>query len=130
MFRGYLCLTHSLKYQIWYAMCFLKVKDGHLTILIDCPFSSFWPKLPNCVDLNLMMDGFTIEIYINLIENKGKRMLDWSFKQSLLWEQVSQLTFYIFVKVGYYPLLPLACAYILVYTVVVYCIWSYIVIVI
>ena len=30
--------------------------------------------------------------------------------------------FYIFVKVGYYPLLPLACASILIYTVVVYCI--------
>ena len=77
-----------------------------------------------------MMDGFTIEKYINLIEKKGKRMMDWSFKQSLLWIQVSQLTFYIFVKVGYYPLLPLACTYILVYTVVVYCVWSYIVIVI
>ena len=57
-------------------------------------------------------------------------MLDWSLKQSLLWAQLSQLTFYIFVKVGYYPLLPLACACILVSTVVVYCIWSYIVIVI
>ena len=36
------------------------------------------------------------------------------------------IDFYIFVKVGYYPLLPLACACILIYTVVVYCIWSYI----
>ena len=77
-----------------------------------------------------MMNGYTIEIYINLIEKKLKRMLDWHFKQSLLWPQVSQLTFYIFVKVGYYLLLPLPCTYILVYTVVVYCIWSYIVIVI
>ena len=50
-------------------------------------------------------------------------MLDWNFKQSLFWEQVSQLTFYIFVKVDYYLLLSLACGYILVYTVVVYCIW-------
>ena len=33
-------------------------------------------------------------------------------------------------KVGYYPLLPLACACCLIYTTVVYCIWSYIVIVI
>ena len=57
-------------------------------------------------------------------------MLDWSFKRSLLWAQVSQLTFYIFVKVGYYLLLPLACTCILVYTVVVYSICSYIVIVI
>ena len=56
-------------------------------------------------------------------------MLDWGFKQSLWWAQVSQLTSYIFVKVGYYPLLPLACSCILVYTVVVYSIWSYIVIV-
>ena len=40
------------------------------------------------------------------------------------------IDFYIFVKVGYYPLLPLACACILIYTVVVYCIWSYIIILI
>ena len=38
--------------------------------------------------------------------------------------------FYIFDKVGHYPLLPLDCTCILVYTVVVYSIWSYIVIVI
>ena len=76
------------------------------------------------------MVGFTIEIYRNIFEKKGKRMQEWSFKHSLLWAQVSQLAFYIFVKVGYYPLLPLACACILLYTVVVYCIWSYIVIVI
>ena len=30
------------------------------------------------------------------------------------------IDFYIFVKVGYYPLLPLVCACILFYTVVVY----------
>ena len=73
---------------------------------------------------------FTNAIYRNIFEKKRKRMLDWSFKQSLLWAQVSQLTFNIFVKVGYYPLLALACVCILVYTVVVYSIWSYIVIVI
>ena len=32
------------------------------------------------------------------------------------------IDFYIFVKVGYDPLLPLACTCTLVYTVVVYCI--------
>ena len=32
------------------------------------------------------------------------------------------IDFYIFVKVGHYPLLPLACACILIHTVVVYCI--------
>ena len=40
------------------------------------------------------------------------------------------IDFYIFVKVGYYPLLALACVCILIHTVTVYCIWSYIVIVI
>ena len=32
------------------------------------------------------------------------------------------IDFYIFVKVGYYPLLLLACTCILIHTVVVYCI--------
>ena len=36
------------------------------------------------------------------------------------------IDFYLFVKVGYYPLLALAC--ILIHTVIVYCIRSYIVI--
>ena len=130
MFGEYLCMTHPLKLPYMVCQVLFEVKDGHWTILTDCPFPSFWPELPNCLDLNSMMDGFTIEICINLFEKKGKRMLDWSFKQSLLWAQVSQLTFYIIVKVDYYPLLPLACTCILVYTVVVYSIWSYIVIVI
>ena len=37
-------------------------------------------------------------------------------------DTVKSIEFYIFVKVGYYPLLPLACTCILLYTVVVYCI--------
>ena len=40
------------------------------------------------------------------------------------------IDFYIFVKVGYYLLLALACTCILIHTVIVYCIWSYIVVVI
>ena len=32
------------------------------------------------------------------------------------------IDFYIFVKIGYYPLLPLACACILIHTIAVYCI--------
>ena len=77
-----------------------------------------------------MMACANIELFKKLNVRKRKRMQEWSLIQSLLWAQVSQLTFNIFVKVGYYPLLPLACACILVYTVVVYYIWSYIVIVI
>ena len=40
------------------------------------------------------------------------------------------IDFYLFVKVGYNPLLALACACCLIQIVIVYCIWSYIVIVI
>ena len=40
----------------------------------------------------------------------------------LLWAQVSQLTFIYLFKVGYYPLLALACACCLNYIAVVYCI--------
>ena len=121
-------MTDPLKLPNIVCHVLLKVKNGHLTILTDCPFPSFCSELPNCYDLKSMMVCFTIEIYRNLLEKKGKKMLDWSFKKSLLWAQVSQLTLYIFVMVGYYPLLPLACACVLVYTVVVYCTWLYIVI--
>ena len=31
--------TPPISYQIWYAMSFLKVKDGHLIILTDLPLS-------------------------------------------------------------------------------------------
>ena len=63
-------------------------------------------------------------------KEKKKIMQDWSLKESLLPAWISQLTFNIFVKVGYFPLLPLACACVLVCTVVVFSLWSYIVIVI
>ena len=41
----------------------LKVKDGHLTILTDCPFLSFWPELPNCSHLESVMECVMIKIY-------------------------------------------------------------------
>ena len=37
----------SNTFHIRYAMCFWKVKDGHLTILTDCPFPPFWSELWN-----------------------------------------------------------------------------------
>ena len=60
---------------------FLKVKDGHLTILTDCPHPSFWPEPSNCLDLNSVMDGLTIEIFTKLIGKGKEKMLDWSLKQ-------------------------------------------------
>ena len=74
-------MTHPLIFQIWSTMCFLKVKDGHLTILTNCPYPSFWPELSKFLDLNSMMDGLTIEIYIKLIGKGKEKMLDWSLKQ-------------------------------------------------
>ena len=55
-------------------------------------------------------------------DKKKKKGQEWSLIQSLMWAQVSQLTFNIFVKVGYYPLLTLACACTLIHIVIVYCI--------
>ena len=69
-----------------------------------------------------MMVCAMIEIFSKFILRKRKLKQEWSLIQSLLWAQVSQLTFIYLFKVGFYPLLPLACACILIHTVVVYCI--------
>ena len=87
-------------------MCFLKVKDGHLTILTDCPFPSFWPELPNCSDLKSIMVCVNIKIFRKLIVRKSKRMQEWSFIQSLFWAQVSQLTFIYLVRLDITPYCP------------------------
>ena len=90
-------------------MSIWKVKVDHLTTLPNHPYPSIlaWglevegPKIYDACSGNIY---FTI---INWKEWKNK-MLEMQLKQWLLWAQVSELTF-IFVKVGYYPLLPLAC---------------------
>ena len=69
-----------------------------------------------------------IEIFRKCILTKRNKGQEWILTQSLMWAQVSQLTFNIFVKVDYYPLLALACTCYLIHIVIVYCIWSYIVI--
>ena len=76
-----------------------------------------------------MMVCVNIELFRKLIVRKRKRMQEWSLIQSLLWAQVRQLTFIYLLRLAI-TLLPLAFTCILIYTVVVYCIWSYIVIVI
>ena len=63
-----------------------------------------------------------IEIFIKCILTTRKKGQEWSHIQSLMWAQVSLLTFNIFVKVGYYPLLALACTCTLIHIVIVYCI--------
>ena len=76
------------------------------------------------------MDGLALEIYSKLHVKRKRKMLEWSLKTVTIVGIGKSIDFYIFVMVGYYLLLPLACICIDYYslTVVVYCLWSYIVI--
>ena len=103
-------------------MCFLKVKDGHLTILTDCPVPSFWPELSNCEEAKSMMVCVIIETFRKLNVRKRKLKSGMEPYTVTIVGTGKSIDFYIFVNVGYYPLLPLACTCILLYTVVVYCI--------
>ena len=107
-------------------MCFWKVKDGHLTIVPDCPYSSFLPEISNCKDPNPVMDGLALEIYSKLNGKRKRKMLEWSLKTVTIVGTGKSIGFYMFVKVGYCPLLSLACICIDYYSLtgVVYCIWS------
>ena len=56
------------------------------------------------------MDGLALEIYSKLI-GKGKgKTLEWNLKTVTFVGMGKSIDFYIFVKVGYCPLLPLACS--------------------
>ena len=53
-------------------MCFWKVKDGHLTILTNCPFPSFWSKILR-VNTKSVSGGRMFENSTNLLSKwKGK----------------------------------------------------------
>ena len=64
----------GLEYKLPYMVChvLLKVKDGHLTILTDSPFLSFWPELPNCSHLASVMVCVTIKHLEIYFEKKKK----------------------------------------------------------
>ena len=55
------------------------------------------------------MDVLAIEIYSKLIGKRKRKLLEWSLKTVTTVGTGRSIDFYIFVKVGYYPLLPLAC---------------------
>ena len=69
------------------------------------------------------MDGLALEIYSKLIGKKKRKTLEWSLKTVTIVGTGKSIDFWLFVKVGYYPLSPLACIYIDYYSlhVVVYC---------
>ena len=69
-----------------------------------------------------MMVCAMIEIFSKFISRKKKKEAGMEPYTVTIVGTVKSIDFYIFVKVCYYPLLPLACACILVHTVVVYCI--------
>ena len=72
------------------------------------------------------MDDLTLEIYSKLIGKRKRKTLEWNLKTVTIVGTGKSIDFYIFVKVGYYPLLPLACICIDYYslTAVVHCLWS------
>ena len=56
-----------------------------------------------------MMDGLALEIYSKLIAKRKRKTLEWSLKPVTVVGTGKAVDFYIFVKIGYYPLLALAC---------------------
>ena len=106
MLREYICMTHPLNIPYMVENGHLKVKDGHLTLLAWLPNSPqsglrFW------MEKHQTYVSLFGKLYIpNLFKNEMKKNI---CKQR---ETVSSLgtgkQFYIFVKVGYYPLLSLA----------------------
>ena len=95
-------MTNSLNIPYMVENGHLKVKDGHLTLLSCLPHSpQSGPKFGwrNIKSMSVYFASYTFQ---NYLKKKGKNQR----------ETVSSLgtgkQFYIFVKVGYYPLLSLA----------------------
>ena len=103
--REYMCMTHLLNIPYMVENGHLKVKTGHLTLLVWLPHSpqsglkSGWRSIK---PMSVYLASYIFQIYLKI---KWKNV----WKQR---ERVSSLgtgkQFYILVKVGYYLLLSLA----------------------
>ena len=62
-------------------MSIWKVKVGHLTILPDCPYPSFWSEIWEWKDLKSMMYVLAIYILLKLIGKNEKQTLEMQLKQ-------------------------------------------------
>ena len=87
-------------------MCFLKVKDGHLTILTDCPILSFWPELSNCSHLESVMVCVMIKIFSKFNFEKKKKEAGMEPYTVTIMAQVSQLTFLYLLRLAITPYCP------------------------
>ena len=119
--QGNWLVWRSRPYSIYgKAMCFWKVKVGHLTTLSPSFYSSIWIwNLKRSHQICAGLFGIYILYKINS-KSKWKNIWNPAEKHCLLWAQVRK--FYLIVKVGYYPWISLACASI--HTLVIHCLLS------
>ena len=100
----YMHLPHPLFYQIWIIMDIRKVKTDQLTLLVCMPCPSVWSQIWKRKHQECILAFFAIDFY-KINSKLNVKVLGIEVKQCLLWAQVSNFNL---VKVGYYPLLPLA----------------------
>ena len=81
-------------------MCFWKVKDGHLTILTDCPFPPFWSEILN--SQHQICEKSTNLILKWTGERTGNEP-ETNFVIASIVGTGKPIDFYLFIKVGYYP---------------------------
>ena len=98
--------SESIKFHIRYAMCFLKVKDGHLTILPTAPFIHSGQSFQTVKNKSVMVCTMTEIFRKYILTKKKKKRQEWSLIQSLLWAQVSQLTFIYLLRLAITPYWP------------------------
>ena len=121
----------SRPYTIYGNACafgrFWKVKVGHLTTL--SPFLWLFHFDLELGEVTPNLCWILLQMYFYKINPKSKweNVLNPAEKHCLLWAQIRKI--YIFVKVGYYPLLSLACTsnYAIALTMVVCCLLSFII---
>ena len=61
-------------------MCFWKVKDGHLTILTDCSFPSFWSKILESQQQICVRRQNVWKFYKFIIKMERKMVWKWAWK--------------------------------------------------
>ena len=104
---------------------FGRSKDGHLTILTNCPFPhsglSFGTVQKKSMPVCAMYEIYT-KYFLKCVTKRTGMEPETVLLIATIVGTGKSIDFNIFVKVGYYPLLALACACCLIHIVIVYCI--------